>query len=185
MVIPKIESDKDVKNIERKLSKFNKKAKIFVIIETAKAIVNLKKICKSTKKLSGLIFGAEDYLNDINTVGFNTKINLNFPRSAIPIFAHAFKIQAIDTPYLSLKNFKGYKKHLINSKSFGYTGILNVHPKQCKNANLVYYPTKNEIKLSKLIINSNKKQKYQNQNISVLKNKLVGPPMIKRAKKNY
>ena len=74
-------------------------------------------------------------------------------------------------------------KYLNKAKSYGYTGILNVHPSQCDLANKLFYPTKKEFAVSKLIINSNKKLKYQNQNISVLKNKLIGPPMIKRAKK--
>ena len=114
---------------------------------------------------------------------FNKEINLDYPRSIIPIYAHAYGMDAIESPYLNLKDKKGYKRYLTKAKSYGYTGILNVHPSQCVLANKLFYPTKKEFAVSKLIINSNKKLKYQNQNISVLKNKLVGPPMIKRAKK--
>ncbi len=185
IVLPKIKSSLDIRKIEKKILKLkkDKKFKIFVLVETAEAIINLKEICKSSKRISGLIFGAEDFLNDMNTIGFNRDVNLDYPRSVIPIYAHAYGMDAIESPYLNLKDKKGYKRYLTKAKSYGYTGILNVHPSQCVLANKLFYPTKKEFAVSKLIINSNKKLKYQNQNISVLKNKLVGPPMIKRAKK--
>ena len=153
------------------------------MIESAKAIINLKDICEASNNINGLIFGAEDYLNDISILDFNNNANINFPRALIPIYAHAYNINCIDTPYLNLVDQKSFKAHLKISKSLGYTGILNIHPKQCKLTNINYSPSKSDYKIAKTIIDSNKSYKYQNQNISVLKNKLVGPPMIKRAKK--
>ena len=62
--------------------------------------------------------------------------NINFPRALIPIYAHAYNINCIDTPYLNLVDQKSFKAHLKISKSLGYTGILNIHPKQCKLTNI-------------------------------------------------
>ena len=184
-VLPKIETSKDIKFIQKIIKKYSKfkNFSFLILIESAKAIINLKDICEASNNINGLIFGAEDYLNDINILDFNNNANINFPRALIPIYAHAYNINCIDTPYLNLVDQKSFKAHLKISKSLGYTGILNIHPKQCKLTNINYSPSKSDYKIAKTIIDSNKSYKYQNQNISVLKNKLVGPPMIKRAKK--
>ncbi len=188
-VLPKINTSKDVKLIEKKIKKYLKSNNLnfFILIESSMAIINLKEICTSSKNIKGLIFGAEDFLNDLNILEFYDNTNIDLPRSIIPIYAHAYNLNCIDTPYLNLTNLKKFKNHLKVSKSLGYTGILNIHPNQCKLTNQFYSPSKQDYKVAKKILSSNKNQKYQNQNISVLKNKLVGPPLIKRAKKiiNY
>ena len=184
-ILPKINSAKDIKFIEKKIKKYSKSKKLnlYILIESPKAIINLKEICTSSKNIKGLIFGAEDFLNDLNILEFYENTNIDFARALIPIYAHAYNLNCIDTPYLNLSNLNKFKKHLKISKRLGYTGLLNIHPNQCKLTNQNYSPSKNDYKIAKKIINSNKLQKYQNQNISVLKNKLVGPPLIKRAKK--
>ena len=184
-VLPKIETSKDIKFIQKVIKKFSKlkNFSFLILIESAKAIINLKEICETSSHTNGLIFGAEDYLNDINILDFNNNANIDFPRALIPIYAHAYNLNCIDTPYLNLVDQKDFKDHLKISKSLGYTGLLNIHPKQCKLTNVNYSPSKSDYKTAKTIMDSNKSYKYKNQNISVLKNKLVGPPMIKRAEK--
>jgi citrate lyase subunit beta/citryl-CoA lyase len=184
-VFPKIDSSYDVKFIEKKIKKYSKLKKLnfFILIESSKAIINLKEICTSSKNIKGLIFGAEDFLNNLNILEFYDDTDIDFPRALIPIYANAFNLNCIDTPYLNLTNLNKFKSHLKKSKNLGYTGLLNIHPKQCKLTNQNYSPSKENYNIAKKILNSNKSQRYQNQNISVLKNKLVGPPLIKRAKK--
>ena len=184
-VFPKIDSSNDVRFIEKKIKKYSKVKNLnfFILIESSKAIINLKEICISSKNIKGLIFGAEDFLNNLNILEFYDNTNIDFPRAIIPIYAHAYNLNCIDTPYLNLTNLNKFKQHLKKSKNLGYTGLLNIHPKQCKLTNQNYSPSIEDYKIAKKILNSNKSQKYQNQNISVLKNKLVGPPLIKRAKK--
>jgi len=184
-VFPKIDSSYDVKFIEKKIKKYSKLKKLnfFILIESCKAVINLKEICTSSKNIKGLIFGAEDFLNNLNILEFYDDTNIDFPRALIPIYANAFNLNCIDTPYLNLTNLNKFKSHLKKSKNLGYTGLLNIHPKQCKLTNQNYSPSKENYNIAKKILNSNKSQRYQNQNISVLKNKLVGPPLIKRAKK--
>ncbi len=82
-----------------------------------------------------------------------------------------------------LKNKKGLKKHILNSINLGYSGLLLIHPSQVETSNKYFYPLKKDLVIANDIIKSNKSRKYEGQNISVLKNKLVGPPMIKRAQK--
>lgn len=184
-IIPKIRTSQDINFIEKLIFKHLriKAYKIYVLIETAMSLVNLKEICSSSKNIKGLIFGAEDYLDDMNNYDFYNSSNINFARSMIPIYAHAFNLDCIDTPFLDLENKNGYENHLKVSKSMGYNGILIVHPKQCLLANKYYRPSLASYKLAKNILRVQKSHKYEKKNISKFRGKLVGPPLVKRAKK--
>ena len=48
-VLPKINSAKDVKLIEKKIKKYSKSKKLnfYILIESPMAIINLKEICKN------------------------------------------------------------------------------------------------------------------------------------------
>ena len=65
----------------------------------------------------------------------------------------------------------------------GYSGLLLIHPSQINLTNKFYMPSNKDLEIAKQILASNKTKKYEGQNISVLKNKLIGPPMIRRAQK--
>ena len=119
----------------------------------------------------------------MNNINFSNKLNNDYAKNIIPIVAKANKIHAIFTPYLHLNNPTGLKKHILESIMFGYSGLLLIHPNQLILSNKLYMPSIKDVKIANQIINSNKSQKYEGQNISVLNNKLIGPPMIKRAEK--
>ena len=184
-ILPKIKSSKDINLIIKKIKKIflKKKIKILVLIENPNAIINLKEICSSSKSIKGLIFGAEDYLNDINNFSYNNNASVDFVRSLIPIYAHAYNLDCIDTPHLNLINQKNFLEHLKISKSLGYTGILNVHPKQVNKSNLNYLPSTKDVNIAKKILSTGRSDKYLKSKIFLINNKLVGPPMIKRSKK--
>ena len=61
--------------------------------------------------------------------------------------------------------------------------MLTVHPSQIPIVNKSYLPSKKNFNTAKLILNLNKNNKYKDQNISISKGKLLGPPMKRRAKK--
>ena len=189
IILPKIQNKNDLKLLlnfvvkQEKLKKIKNKIKLSFIAETTQSIINLNSIIKSTSRINFIIYGEEDYHADLNSINFSDKLTNNYAKNIIPIFSKSHNIHAIYTPYLFLKNLKGLKKHISDSIMMGYSGLLLIHPKQIDLANKLYMPSKKDLKIANQIINSNKSKKYEGQNISVLKNKLIGPPMIRRAKK--
>jgi citrate lyase beta subunit len=140
-------------------------------------------IATSSRRIKGLMFGEEDLMNDLNHLSFKNNPNTDFIRTKINLVAKSNNLISIDTPYLYPKNITGLKKYIAMSKKFCFDGLLLIHPNQIKIANNLYKPNIQDYRASKKITSSNKSKKYQGQNISILKGKLVGPPMVKRAKK--
>ena len=188
-ILPKVQNKNDLKILlkfvvkQEKLKKIKKKFRLSFIAETTNSIVNLNDIIKSTDRIDFIIYGEEDYHADLNGINFSEKLNNNYAKNFIPILAKSNNVQAIFTPYLYLKNLKGLKKHILDSVKLGYSGLLLIHPSQINLTNKFYMPSNKDLEIAKQILASNKTKKYEGQNISVLKNKLIGPPMIRRAQK--
>lgn len=188
-ILPKIKHKKDVSkfvkflNKEEKAKKIKKKFKLSILIETIDAVLNLSEIVKSSNRIDTIIYGEEDFHAEFNNINFSNELSNNYAKNLIPIIAKSNNVDAIYTPFLYLRDKRGLKNHILKSVSLGYSGLLLIHPNQIQLANKLYYPSKKDIKISNDILRSNKSKRYEGQNISVLKNKLVGPPMIKRAER--
>tara|TARA_Y100000591_G_C21749433_1_gene653878 strand:+ start:190 stop:1035 length:846 start_codon:yes stop_codon:yes gene_type:complete len=187
MILPKIKDEKEIIklhrliNINQKKKKVNKNFKISLLIETPEAVLNLRNIVNSSNKIDFIIYGEEDYHSEINCINFENELENSYAEDYIALVAKSKNIDAIYTPYLNINNQIGLKRHILKSVKKGYSGLLLVHPKQIDLANKYYSPSKQDFLIAKKIINSNKSGKYEGQNISILKKKLVGPPMIRRA----
>ena len=187
IILPKIKDEKEIIklhkliNIYQKKKKISTNFKISLLIETPEAVINLKKIVNSSNKIDFIIYGEEDYHSEINCINFENKLENSYAEDFIALVAKSKNIDAIYTPYLVINDEKGLRKHILKSVKKGYSGLLLVHPKQINLANKYYSPSKKDFLIARKIINSNKFGKYEGQNISILKKKLVGPPMIRRA----
>lgn len=189
LVLPKISNVKSLKSFEKRLKMFEKKNKIkkkitiTLLIESIEGIFNLPQLIDSSNRVKYIIYGEEDFLNDFGYLDFDSTPNLNFFKSYISFIGKKNKLELIYTPYLYIKNFLGLKKHIKESQRFGFTGMLTVHPSQIPIVNKSYLPSKKNFNTAKLILNLNKNNKYKDQNISISRGKLLGPPMKRRAKK--
>lgn len=192
IIIPKVSDKNEIKNIEKKVSiiekskKIKKKIKFLILIESAKAVLEIKSIATCSKRIEGLIFGAEDYLSDLDVFELSSKRNIDYPRTIVAITAKAYKLLSIDTPFLNLSDRKGFLNHLKKSKSLGYNGMLNIHPNQCDMTNKSFFPNKEELKTYAEIAKSTKKN-IKTNSIFLRKNRMMGPPIVRLAKKllNY
>lgn len=188
IIIPKISDKNDVKKIEKQVStlekskKIKKKIKFLILIERAKAILEIKSIATCSKRIEGLIFGAEDYLSDLGVFELTSKRNIDYPRAIVAITAKAYKLVSIDTPFLNLSDRKGFLNHLKKSKSLGYNGMLNIHPDQCNITNASFFPNKQELKTYAEIATLTNKN-IKTNSIFLRKNRMMGPPIVRLAKK--
>ena len=188
IIIPKVSTSEEIKRIEKKIKTIEKKRKLknkikfLILIENTRAILEIKNISKSSKRVEGLIFGAEDYLADLGIFELSSNRNILYPRSVIAVAARAYNLSSIDTPFLNLKEKKGFLKHLKESKSLGYSGMLNIHPDQTDITNKTFSINKEEIKIYKKMIELNAKQNKKN-NIFLHKDRMIGPPIMKLATK--
>ncbi len=102
--------------------------RILVMIETAVALEEIDLILKSSERIDGVVFGAEDYTNDISVSKEDAAVLLDYARAKIVNSAKANDVQAIDSPCTDYKNAEVYTKEIVAAKRLGFSGKTTIHP---------------------------------------------------------
>ena len=155
---------------------------IYPLIECAKAIQNLKDISTSSSLIKGLIFGHEDYLNDLGGFDIEGNENLVYPRSKIIVAAKANNLIAIDTPFLNLKDKERTYEYALKGRHMGFDGMLVLHPEQISSVNSGYSPSIEEINRALELISNYESNSSEGRSISYNGGNFIAPPIIKQSR---
>jgi len=188
IVIPKVNSAKEIKKIEKIISSLEKKRKIRGIrlipsIESALGIINCYEIASASKRIDAIVFGIFDLLNDIGIE--YTKGNppgAKYSRYKVPVAATAAGVHAIDGIWQDIKDTSGLKKDCEVGKSLGYVGKSVIYPDQIRTVHKIFHPNKTEISWAKKVCNVYKKSTKKGRGAVVVDGKMIDEVHYKRAK---
>jgi len=188
IVIPKVNSAKEIKKIEKTISSLEKKRKIRGIrlipsIESALGVINCYEIASSSKRIDAIVFGIFDLLNDVGieyTKG--NPLGAKYSRYKVPVAATAAGVFAIDGIWQDIKDTSGLKKDCEIGKSLGYTGKSVIYPDQVKTVHKIFHPNKTEVAWAKKVCNIYKKSSKKGKGATVIDGKMIDEVHYKRAK---
>jgi len=187
IVIPKVNNMKELKKIEKILSGLEKSKKIKPIqiipsIESTEGVVNTYNIASFGKRVSAVVFGVFDLLNDLGVEYTKNSEGEKYSRRKISVDAHAAGVAVIDAIWQDLKDSKGLEKDCKLGKSLGYTGKSIIHPDQISVVHKLFHPNKTEIawaeKVCKIYLESTKKGK----GATTVEGKMIDEVHFKQAK---
>jgi citrate lyase subunit beta/citryl-CoA lyase len=188
VVIPKVNSVKELKQIEKTISALEKKRKIKGIrlmpsIESALGVMNCYEIASSSKRIIALVFGIFDLLNDMGIE--YTKGNppgAKYSRYKVPVAAAAVGIVAIDGIWQDLKDKNGFTKDCEVGRSLGYVGKSVIHPDQIQTVHKIFHPNKAEIEWAKKVCSVYEELTKKGKGATVVEGKMIDEVHYKRAK---
>ena len=188
IVIPKVNSVKELKQIEKTISTLEKKRKIKGIrlmpsIESALGVMNCYEITSSSKRIVALVFGIFDLLNDVGIE--YTKGNppgAKYSRYKVPVAAAAAGVVAVDGIWQDLKDKNGFTKDCEVGRSLGYAGKSIIHPDQIQTVHKIFHPSKPEIEWAKKVCDVYEELTKKGKGATVIEGKMIDEVHYKRAK---
>jgi len=190
LVIPKVNSAEDVKEVEALVDVAEKecgidKDKIYLLamIETPLAIVNIEGIASSSKRLKAMLFGAADYTKETRGKITKERLELIYPLNRMVIAARIAGIDAIDSPYFNVKDEEGLIYHTKIVRNMGYDGKSVIHPAQIKPVNEIFTPTKEDVEFAKKAIEAFKEAEAKGIGATVVDGQLVERLHVETAKR--
>jgi citrate lyase subunit beta/citryl-CoA lyase len=131
-------------------------------IENAAGLANVNAIAASSARLETIIFGPADFMASINmkslVVGEQPP---GYPADAyhyilmrILIAARAHNLQAIDGPYLQVRNTEGFRSVAGRAAALGFDGKWVLHPDQIAAANEIFSPSQGDYDHAELILDA-------------------------------
>jgi citrate lyase subunit beta/citryl-CoA lyase len=186
IVIPKVNNASEIKKIEKALANLEKKRKLKPIdlmasIESTEGVVNAYSIASASKRVSSLIFGVFDLLNDLGIEYTKQAEGAKYARAKIPIDARAAGKYALDAIWQDLNDEAGLEQDCTMAKNLGYTGKTIIHPSQIQTTHRIFYPTTHEIEWAKKVIDAYASAKKKKKGATKVEGKMIDEVHFKRA----
>lgn len=132
-------------------------------IENALGLVNVDAIATASPRVETIIFGPADFMASINMKslvvgeqppGYDVGDAYHYILMRILMAARAHDKQAIDGPYLQIRDVDGFRRVASRSAALGFDGKWVLHPGQVEAANEVYSPRQEDYDHAELILDA-------------------------------
>ena len=160
IMLPKVQTAEQVVALDTLLTQIEKtmgyevgKIGIEAQIENALGLINVDAIATASPRVETIIFGPADFMASINMKslvvgeqppGYDVGDAYHYILMRILMAARAHNKQAIDGPYLQIKDLDGFKRVAGRSAALGFDGKWTLHPDQIAAANEVYSPLQSD-----------------------------------------
>lgn len=160
--------------------------KLIALIESAKAVMDLRSICAASPYLSGLIFAAEDFALDLSITRTPSLSEFLYARSAIVTAARAYdlpsSIDLVCTSYKGPEGVKRLEEECQNGKEMGFNGKQCIHPSQVKVAQRLFAPGEAEVEWSVRVLVADDKASAAGRGAWTLDGKMIDAPVVGKAR---
>ncbi len=132
-------------------------------IENAVGLVNVDAIAAASPRTETIIFGPADFMASINMKslvvgeqppGYDVGDAYHYILMRILMAARSYGLQAIDGPYLQIRDVEGFTRVAKRSAALGFDGKWVLHPGQVDAANETYSPSQEDYDHAELILDA-------------------------------
>ena len=116
-------------------------------------LINVNDIAAASPRIETIIFGPADFMASINMKslvvgeqppGYDVGDAYHYILMQILMAARAYDLQAIDGPYLQIRDVDGFRRVAGRSAALGFDGKWVLHPGQIDAANEVFSPDQDD-----------------------------------------
>jgi citrate lyase subunit beta/citryl-CoA lyase len=160
VMLPKVQTAQQVQALDLLLTQIEKtmgyevgRIGIEAQIENARGLVEVDAIATASPRVETIIFGPADFMASINMKslvvgeqppGYDVGDAYHYILMRILMAARATDVQAIDGPYLQIRDVDGFRRVAGRAAALGYDGKWVLHPGQIEAANDVFSPAQSD-----------------------------------------
>jgi citrate lyase subunit beta/citryl-CoA lyase len=160
IMLPKVQNAEQVHALDMLLTQIEKtmglevgRIGIEAQIENAMGLTNVNAIAAASPRNETIIFGPADFMASINMKslvvgeqppGYDVGDASHYILMQILMAARAYDLQAIDGPYLQIRDVDAFRRVAARSAALGYDGKWVLHPGQIDAANEVFSPDQSD-----------------------------------------
>ncbi|HWC15107.1 MAG TPA: CoA ester lyase [Actinomycetota bacterium] len=170
IMIPKVQHEHEVLFVDHMLRMIetnvglDKRIGLEVQIETATGLKNIYEIAHASDRMETLIFGPADMSASLGLPTVTAGLpmpgypgdHFHWVLETILVAARDAGLQAIDGPYLLIKDLDGFRDMATRARALGYDGKWALHPGQIDVLNEVFTPTQEEYDKAEALLDAYK-----------------------------
>ena len=165
IMLPKAAGGDEVRALDRELSRLEQKhalaagstAILPIATETARAMFTLGSYGGCSRRLAGLMWGAEDLAADIGALA-NRRADATYEapfalaRSMCLFAAAAAGVPAVDTVYADFRDRAGFERECVEGMRMGFSAKAAIHPDQVEIINRIFTPSAEAVAHARKIV---------------------------------
>ena len=192
LVCPKVDTPEEVRQVDAILNDREPKSdldkgsvQLLVAIESPKGLLNAPAIASASPRITGIIFGAEDFGREIGLPAMREgeARDLIQARSSIVIAAAAAHVQAVDGVWVDLNDAEGLAGFARQSRQLGFSGMSCIHPSQVETINRTFSPTVEEIDYCRKVLQAFEEANARGDGSIAFGGQLIDRPIVERARR--
>lgn len=158
ILVPKVSTAGQLAEIGAGLSQAPGKIRVWAMIETPLAILNLREIAATARdpstRLACFVLGTNDLVKETRAELDPTRTAALYWLSAAVTAARAYGIDVLDGVYNAFKDVEGFRRECIQGRQLGMDGKTLIHPDQVEPANEIFSPTAAEVEWARKILSA-------------------------------
>lgn len=192
LVLPKVERTEEVLKVdailetrEPELKMERGSVRLLIAVESPRGLLNAPAIAACSRRVVGLMFGAEDYGRELGlpTTREGEAQNMIYARSSLVVAAASAHIQAVDGVWVDLKDPEGLLGFALQSRRLGFSGMSLIHPSQIDPINSIFSPTPEEIDYAQRVVKAYEEAVARGDGSISFGGQLIDRPIVERARR--
>jgi citrate lyase subunit beta/citryl-CoA lyase len=192
LAVPKVESVEQVKLVSAILDERERQAKLpagkvrlLIAVESPRGLLDAPAIAAASPRVVGLMFGAEDLGKELGLPlrREGEAAQLLFQRSMLVMAAAAANVLSVDGVWPDIHDAEGLKRHAIQSRRLGFTGMSLIHPGQIDMINEAFTPTEEDVAYCRKVIQAFDEAQARGEGSIAFGGQLIDLPIVERARR--
>lgn len=197
VMLPKIESVDEVLEADDRIAEIEREhgievgtTKLFVMLETAWAVLKAEEILSATPRLTGFFFGPADLSVDLGTEGlsedrFVYTETVEWARHRVLTAAAAADVEDAVGGVLTSRfdDYDEVREEAGTQFRYGHTGVLIITPRHVEPVNEAYRPSDEQQEYVRKVIDRFEELDDEGLGVAALNDQLLESPMYKIAKR--
>ena len=155
---------------------------IIGLVETARGVSNVKTLAEQGRNLTGLAFGAEDFITDLGGRRTPEGLEVLYARSRVVLAARLAGLQALDQVFTGIRDLDAFRRDAETGRGLGYGGKMCITPRQVEMANEIFSPSAEEIDRCQRLIEAYEAAQLDRRGAIEFEGSMVDEPLLKRAR---
>lgn len=175
LLVPKVATVADVLAVDSAMAAAGapNTMKIWCMIESPLAILNVRDIACASPRLGGFVMGTSDLVKDIRALHTAERLPLVTSLGLAILAARAYDLAIVDGVHLDLNDDAGFEASCRQGREFGFDGKSLIHPKTLDAANALFGPSDDDIAHARKVIEAFDDAIASGKGVAVLDGNLV------------
>jgi citrate lyase subunit beta/citryl-CoA lyase len=193
VVVPKVDTTEQLKYIDDQITRREQACglapatiRLIAAIESPTGLLNAPHIATASRRLLGLLFGAEDYALELRLPSQREAEarDLTFARSWFANAAASGHVEALDGVWPTITDLDGARRDALLARRLGMTGKSLFHPSQIEVINEIFTPAPAEIEYARRVVAAFDAAQASGDGAVAFGGQLLDLPIVERARRS-